>query len=141
MINNYTKAGLLMPPKNKKYNREHIILLTLIYYLKNILSINDIRCLFSSILNNVAIREDDLISLEDIYSAFLALNNIEFDNFYNSFIAKFDLIRAKTAKIDKENKDIVELFLIVIMLVVQANAQKSWLKKLLISFSKVRSNC
>ena len=43
MINNYTKAKVIMPPKNKKYNRQNIIVLSLIYNLKQILSINDIK--------------------------------------------------------------------------------------------------
>ncbi|NFF61673.1 DUF1836 domain-containing protein, partial [Clostridium botulinum] len=32
MINNYTKAKILIPPNKKKYNKNHIILLILIYY-------------------------------------------------------------------------------------------------------------
>ena len=53
MINNYTKAGLLNPPTNKKYNQEHIILLLLINHLKQVLSINDIKSLFAPILKNM----------------------------------------------------------------------------------------
>lgn len=43
MINNYTKNHLLPPSVKKKYSREHIILLVLIYRLKNMLSITDIQ--------------------------------------------------------------------------------------------------
>ena len=49
MINNYTKNDLLPPPVKKKYSKEHIYVLTFIYYLKNILSISDIQKLFKSI--------------------------------------------------------------------------------------------
>ena len=34
MINNYAKTNLLPPPQKKKYSKDHILLLTLIYYLK-----------------------------------------------------------------------------------------------------------
>ena len=34
MINNYTKNNLLPPSVKKKYSREHMLLLILIYYLK-----------------------------------------------------------------------------------------------------------
>ena len=47
MINNYTKNHLLPPPKKKKYSKEHMLLLIFIYYFKNILSINDIRSIFT----------------------------------------------------------------------------------------------
>ena len=43
MINNYVKGKLLMPVKKKKYSKEHILLISLIYELKGILSINDIQ--------------------------------------------------------------------------------------------------
>lgn len=73
MINNYTKQQLLMPPKNKKYNKEHILLLILIYQLKNVLSITDIQHLFHPILNDMTTTEDDVMPLIDIYTTFLDL--------------------------------------------------------------------
>ncbi|EGW35862.1 DUF1836 domain-containing protein [Desulfosporosinus sp. OT] len=131
MINNYTKAGLVMPPVNKKYNKRHIILLILIYYLKNILSINDIKSLFGPVLNNISTPEDDLISLEDIYSTFLEVKDIELTSFYESMIEESNMIKEKTDVIDKEGKNTAELFLIVIMLVAQANAHKKLAEKII----------
>ena len=43
MINNYSKDGLIMPIKGKKYSKEHIIQMLLVYSLKNTLSISSIR--------------------------------------------------------------------------------------------------
>lgn len=43
MVNNYVKARLLPPPKNKKYSREQLMQLLLICHLKNVLSIDDLR--------------------------------------------------------------------------------------------------
>lgn len=43
MINNYAKNKLLPPPDKKKYSREHLLLLTFIYYFKSFLSISDIE--------------------------------------------------------------------------------------------------
>jgi len=131
MINNYTKAGLVMPPINKKYNKRHVILLILIYYLKNILSINDIKSLFGPVLNNISTPEDDLISLEDIYSTFLEVKDIELATFYEKMLKKSNMIKEKTDAIDKDGKDTAELFLIVIMLVAQANANKKLAEKII----------
>lgn len=131
MINNYTKAGLVMPPVNKKYNQRHVILLILIYYLKNILSINDIKRLFEPVLNNISTPEDDLISLEDIYSTFLEVKNIELASFYENMIKKSNMIKEKTDLIAKDGKHTAELFLIVIMLVAQANAHKKLAEKII----------
>lgn len=43
MINNYSKDGLVMPIKGKKYSKEHIVQMLLVYSLKNTLSISSIR--------------------------------------------------------------------------------------------------
>ena len=51
MINNYAKGKLLLPIKNKKYSKEHIILMSLIYNLKGALSINDIKLCLDEIIN------------------------------------------------------------------------------------------
>ncbi len=43
MINNYSKAGILKPIKGKKYSKEHILQMLLIYSLKNTISISEIK--------------------------------------------------------------------------------------------------
>lgn len=43
MINNYVKHNILKPPLNKKYNKEHIASLFVIFVLKEVYSINDIK--------------------------------------------------------------------------------------------------
>lgn len=52
MINNYAKNDLLPSPEKKKYAKEHMLLLTLIYYFKNVMSINDIKKLLAPISDN-----------------------------------------------------------------------------------------
>ena len=49
MINNYAKNDLLPPPTKKKYSKEHLMVLTFIYYFKNILSIKDIETVLKPI--------------------------------------------------------------------------------------------
>lgn len=125
MVNNYTKDGLLPPPQNKKYGKEHIILLILIYNLKNILSFNDISSLFAPILKNIEQSDDDIVSLEDIYSALVNLKQYEFADFRQTLTEKFKLISDKTLSIENESeKELAQLFLTVIMLIAQANAAK-----------------
>lgn len=49
MINNYSKAGLLRPIKGKKYSREHIVQMLMIYSLKSTLSISEIKNVLDSL--------------------------------------------------------------------------------------------
>lgn len=46
MINNYVKARLVAAPERKKYNAEQLMQLLMIYHLKNVLSLEDIKRLF-----------------------------------------------------------------------------------------------
>lgn len=71
MINNYAKGKLLIPIKNKKYSREHLLLLSLIYQLKGGLSINDIKATLDGV--NQRIINDEEFELEEFYKSYLAL--------------------------------------------------------------------
>ena len=68
MINNYAKATVFFPIKNKKYTKRHLILLSLIYQLKGSLSINEIKGILDPL--NERIMKDDL-SIDWLYEAFL----------------------------------------------------------------------
>ena len=66
MINNYAKNDLIPPPEKKKYSRDHLYLLTFIYYLKSFLSIGDIRKILRPLIDRFYPEGGD-VSLEDIY--------------------------------------------------------------------------
>lgn len=69
MINNYAKAKLLMNINNKKYSKDHLILMSLIYELKGALSINDIKLLLDDIVNKYDNGED--YDLRKLYNDYL----------------------------------------------------------------------
>lgn len=70
MINNYSKDGLLSPIKGKKYSKEHILQMLLVYDMKNTLSIGEIK----RILQNLYGHESyDAKQLEEIYARYLSL--------------------------------------------------------------------
>ena len=74
MINNYSKDGLLSPIKGKKYSKEQILQMLLVYEMKNTLSIGEIK----RILQNVyALPEYDAASLERIYTRYLDVKEDE----------------------------------------------------------------
>lgn len=132
MVNNYTKDGLLIPPKNKKYSKQHILLLILIYNLKGILSISDIKRLFEPILRDIATPDDDLIPLEDIYTTYLELTEKYLDEFNENFVQKLSFITGKTAHLEGENNiNDAQLFLSVLFLVTQASLSKKMAERLI----------
>lgn len=56
MINNYVKHGILTPPINKKYNKNHLARLIVICILKQVYSINDIDSLITLALKTSGIE-------------------------------------------------------------------------------------
>lgn len=74
MINNYSKDGLLSPIKGKKYTKEQILQMLLVYEMKNTLSIGEIK----RVLQNVyALPAYDATTIERIYTRYLAIKEDE----------------------------------------------------------------
>lgn len=159
MINNYAKANILPSVKGKKYNKNQIILLALIYNLKQNLSLNDIGSLFGPILASItdqeadreAGQEDNSNEVNELYSSFLELKRNQLQNFYKNFDRWFSIIKEKSAaseKVDepeaKENKeedkdkdkdkDTKQLILLVFALITQANIEKRMAEKIIDNF-------
>lgn len=135
MINNYTKGKILMPAKNKKYTNEHMILLTLIYNLKQIISIGDINTVFDSIINIKAPKATSL-SLEDLYNNFLDIKEVQNAEFARDIDKDMELIKDKIKEIKKEDVELVELISMVLLLINKANMQKRMAEKLIDNFLK-----
>lgn len=57
MINNYVKQDIIKPPVNKKYNKEHVASLFVIFILKQIYSINDIKKLIGLAMETSPIEQ------------------------------------------------------------------------------------
>ena len=65
MINNYSKDGIIMPIKGKKYTKEQIIQILCVYSLKNTLSIGEIKRLLDGAYSAEGFGEAELIALYD----------------------------------------------------------------------------
>ncbi|AKA71685.1 DUF1836 domain-containing protein [Clostridium scatologenes] len=131
MINNYTKAGILMPPKKKKYSRQHMVLIILTYYLKQILSINDIQELFAPIVEDINKSENDKVDLKDIYNSFLDIEKKETEDFKLDFEKSLDCQDS-----DEDKEDTSKLIVIVIKLILKASIEKRMAEKIIDEFFK-----
>jgi hypothetical protein len=79
MINNYAKGKLFFPIKNKKYSKEHIILISLIYQLKGALSISDIKTTLGGINEKVIKKEVDI---EAFYNSYIDIQTKNLESFH-----------------------------------------------------------
>jgi hypothetical protein len=136
MINNYSKDKLLMPAKNKKYSRNHIIMMILIYNLKQTLSINDIKAVLSKIVKVSENNKMEDIDIGKLYEDFLYLKKAEADSFEEEVEKKLELIldECKGKDIEKENYE--KLLLVVLSLVNSSNMQKRLAEKLIDQYLK-----
>ncbi len=71
MINNYAKNKLLPPPVKKKYSREHMLVLIFIYYLKGVLSLQDIQAVLQPLTQEYFQKQDgpDVQAVYDVIFA------------------------------------------------------------------------
>lgn len=89
MVNNYVKNGLIPPPDKKRYSKDHILLLTFIYYFKNFMSMNDIEKL--------------LVPIEEAYFDNSSASGISLTDIYNKmFSLQEDQIEAITKDIEEK---------------------------------------
>ena len=91
MINNYTKNELLPPPNKKRYSKEHIIILIYIYYLKNVISINDIKTMLDPLIEDYYDNPDAKYSLNDIYTSLYNMEKYQYFNIENSIVKAYEL--------------------------------------------------
>ena len=118
MINNYAKAKLLMSIKNKKYTKEHLILMSLIYELKGGLSINDIKYLLTNIVSKY--ENNDEYDLRKLYELFLEINKYDCEEFKKSVEKKVDVLKEKF-KDNSGDEDYDEKFLLISSMISMSN--------------------
>lgn len=120
MINNYTKDKVLMPAHKKKYTKDHIILMILLYHLKGIISIGDIKDLFSALKQDEHLDRDQL---ERFYAAYLACRDKELSYFHFGIEKRVEMVNQQMEKMKIEDKKI-EAMLLVCTLIEQATYHK-----------------
>ncbi|WP_138206517.1 DUF1836 domain-containing protein [Haloimpatiens lingqiaonensis] len=136
MINNYAKAKILLPVKNKKYTKENMVLLTLIYNLKQILSINDISLLVAPLLQELKGEDEENEYLQGIYSKFLELKNGKDMEFREEFQKNIEKIVKYSDNIEEQKEQKAKLILAVLLLINGANIQKRMAEKIIDNFFK-----
>ena len=118
MINNYAKAKLLMNIKNKKYSKEHLLLMSMIYDLKVSLSISDIKDLFDNIVKKY--DEDKEYDLRSLYKLYLDINNSNYEEFLENIYKQIDCVKGIIADSEEFN-EYEEKFLFICSMVSMSN--------------------
>ena len=131
MINNYTKNDLLPPPVKKKYSKEHIYVLTFIYYLKNILSISDIQKLLNP-LTDKFFNKEELPDLEYIYSEIYNMEKAQIASLSKDVVERTQVAKEAFWDVEiEEDKDFLQLFSLVGLLSFDVYMKKNIIESLI----------
>ncbi|WP_102028597.1 DUF1836 domain-containing protein [Salirhabdus sp. Marseille-P4669] len=127
MINNYAKGKLFFPIKNKKYSKEHLLLISLIYQLKGALSISDIKTVLSGL--NDKITEEDF-ELDAFYNRYLGLVENNVKDFYAHVNKKEQEVKEEVDKLSVPNPKELEQILLIASLVNLSNYYRKTAERL-----------
>lgn len=97
MVNNYVKAKIINPPKDKKYNRDHIGYLIAISMLKSVVSMRDI-----AVFIDLDRKSDLYTDKQNLYSFFKSIENESLKNVIHKVKTRTEVF--KKANNSKKNK-------------------------------------
>lgn len=128
MINNYAKNDLLPPPVKKKYSKEHLMLLTFIYYFKSILSINDIETLLSPITEQY-FHTDSELNITRIYDEVCAFEKERTHTLQEDIKNAFEMSEKTFADVDENDREFLHFFSFLCMLSLDVYVKKQIIEK------------
>lgn len=126
MINNYAKGKIFIPIKNKKYSKEHLILISLIYHLKGGLTLNDIRVTLNGI--NKRIMEEN-IDLNGFYQSYLNLSEKNAELFGKEAGERITAANREAEKFANEEDDYLEKVLNIASFITMSNFYRRMAEK------------
>lgn len=130
MINNYAKAKIFPPPQKKKYTKNHIMLLIMIYHLKSILSISDISRLLKPVTEELTKNVQSPL-LEMIYSDFVELQKQNQKNIAMVLENNYMENTIASPQYHKYENETNQNIIVVLQLVIQSNTEKRIAEKIL----------
>lgn len=128
MINNYAKGKLFFPIKNKKYSKEHLILISLIYQLKGGLSIQDVKQSLEGINEKTVSGE---IQLGQFYQSFLNLHGKNIEIFNEDVLKAEQEVKQEVERLEADEPEELETILLIASLINMSNFYRRTAEKLI----------
>lgn len=141
IVQNYIKNEVISKPEDGKkrgYTKVHLVQLTLLSYMRPILTTEEIKKVFRLAFNEINNGEDDIISWENAYKIFSDLQEDSFENliekeYFNE--NKFQsIVKGMDLKIHEEEK--IMVFFMVMSLICQASAIKKLVQNIVNNYEE-----
>ncbi|HLR61297.1 MAG TPA: DUF1836 domain-containing protein [Lentibacillus sp.] len=119
MINNYAKGKLFFPVENKKYTKEHLILISMIYQMKGALSISDVKTTLDKM--NEKVTDDDAFDLQEFYECYLQMVENSAEKFKVDLQAHYNELTKEIRKLEDRDEDYLEQLLLIALFTNMSN--------------------
>lgn len=130
MINNYVKSNIMPTPDKKKYSKEHMYILIVIYYFKNVLSINDIDAVLKPIREKYCGDSKDF-NLEEIYEGIRVTAEQLTENIKGELLDTYHAASEIFPEAEGDDKEILTMFSFITLLILDVNIKKFLIEKIM----------
>ncbi|MBP5153013.1 MAG: DUF1836 domain-containing protein [Lachnospiraceae bacterium] len=129
MINNYAKNDVIPPPVKKKYTKEHILVLIMIFYFKSFLQINDIKELLDPITESYFNNNSDY-GLGNIYKEIFDKKGDELKDILKDVTDKYEASRTSFKDAPTDMREYLQLYDFICMLGCDVFVKKLLIEKI-----------
>jgi|SRR5690625_2534530 len=127
MINNYAKGKLFFPIKNKRYSKEHVILISMIYQMKSSLSIQDVKQTLDRLNEKI---DEDSFSVQELYEKYIHLVEANNDIFEEAVETHTEQIADKVQELKDDESAYLEQLLLIASFTMMSNFYRKAAEKL-----------
>jgi len=131
MINNYAKNKLLPTPEKKKYSREHILFLIMIYYYKGFLSLQDIQTLLQPVIGHYYKQDGDALGVADLYARQQELSRLQMEDLTNSLEDLSAAAASAFPEAEGQEQEFLQVFTLINLLAFDVYVRKQLIEKLI----------
>lgn len=131
MVSNYVKHKVLPKPENKKYNKEHMVILNMIFQLKSIFQMDEMKILFKSFVENHESILEEQYDMEGLYDSLLRSRDKEILQMTNHIHEDIEYVKAVMEEMGTSDDDAHEIMGVILILAIQSNAYRLMARKLL----------
>ena len=131
MVSNYVKHKVLPKPENKKYNKEHMVILNMIFQLKSIFQMDEMKVLFKSFVENHESILEEQYDMEGLYDSLLRSRDKEILQMTNHIHEDIEYVKAVMEEMGTSDDDAHEIMGVILILAIQSNAYRLMARKLL----------
>jgi hypothetical protein len=124
MVSNCIKNNMLPKPDRKKYSRDHMILMAMIFYLKSTFQMSEIKKIIEPFVNNYGSAFDEKFDFHKLYEAIFPLLEKEREESVQVIQNSVDSIKQAIWDSGVEDDDATELLFMMLYLAVRADAAK-----------------